>query len=81
MTNREKYIIKRNEYDMLMGIYDRTKGRICPLYVLSDIDMKNRLSRCALYHTTFGDRHGCAECVQAWLNEKEGNTGAIQHRV
>ena len=71
MTNREKYITKHNEYDMLMGIYDRTKGRICPLYAISDMKTAEHSARCHQYRDASDDRRrGCAECVQDWLNRE-----------
>jgi hypothetical protein len=71
MTNREKYIIKRNEHDMLMHIYDRTRGNLCPLYIISDMTTAEHVARCHRYHDTNDYyRRGCAKCVQDWLNKE-----------
>lgn len=71
MTNRDKYIIKRNEHDMLMHIYDRTRGNLCPLYIISDMTTAEHVARCHRYPDA-NDCHrcGCAECVQDWLNKE-----------
>ena len=60
MTNRERYVTKRCEYDMLLAINKNTG--CCPIKALSG-DYK--YSRCleACYH--------CETCLQAWLNEGE----------
>lgn len=71
MTNREKYIIKHNEHDMLMHIYDRTRGNLCPLCVISDMATAEHSARCHRYHDMSDDRRRrCAECVQDWLNRE-----------
>lgn len=71
MTNRQKYITKRNEHDMLMHIYDRTKGNLCPLYVISDMTTAEHVARWLHCRRTSDDhRRKCAECVQDWLNEE-----------
>jgi hypothetical protein len=71
MTNREKYIVKRNEHDMLMHIYDRTRGNLCPLYIISDMTTVEHSARCHRYRDMSDDRRcGCAECVQDWLNKE-----------
>jgi hypothetical protein len=71
MTNREKYIVKRNEHDTLMCIYDNTGGNLCPLYIISDMTTAEHSAWCRQYRDTNDDhRRGCAECIQDWLNKE-----------
>ncbi len=59
MTNRDKYILKRNECDMLVKIqeYLGNDGQYCV------IDALTGSARSCQYDT-------CEECIQKWLNEE-----------
>ena len=59
MTNREKYIIKRDEYDLMMAIAEAQP--CCPINVIGGdwIECENELP--------FGN---CKECIQKWLNDE-----------
>lgn len=59
MTNRERYITKRNEYDLMMTIANSQP--YCPIDIISGeiVDCENDLP--------FGD---CKDCIQKWLNEE-----------
>lgn len=63
MKNREKYITKRNEYDLMMAIQhnatDQTNTFIpyCPISVITG----NILEGC-------GKNESCEQCIQHWLN-------------
>lgn len=64
MTNREKYIIKRNEYDLMMTIASNAQNRwweYCPIRLIgggSKVCPKVVIKR------------DCEICVQKWLNEE-----------
>lgn len=73
MTNRARYITQRNERDLLLTIAENTKH--CPIQAIGA-----NSPRLVVWGSSC-NAEDCPECVQAWLNEKEGNTGAIQHRV
>ena len=64
MKNRDRYILKRNEYDMLMEIQAAlAHGEKC---VVDAITRKER--DCANYIKQ--DLEVCSKCIQAWLNEE-----------
>jgi hypothetical protein len=64
MTNREKYILKRNEYDMLTGIQlAMAHGEKCVV----DAIMRKQWD-CANYIKQ--DAEVCSRCIQNWLNEE-----------
>lgn len=67
MKNRERYILKVNEYDLMMTINDNIKKRPfpCPIYAVS-----GKLDRCCADFTYI-----CKDCVQHWLNEEENIYG------
>lgn len=56
MTNREKYFLRRDEYDIMMQISENTGE--CPIDIITGQphDCKGR---------------ECDQCVQDWLNEEE----------
>lgn len=70
MRNREKYILKCDEYDLMMGIKRRleSKWQYCPISILGaerppcktipDPDYK------------YKSKLDCESCVQKWLNEE-----------
>ena len=60
--NRDRYILKRNEYDLLMAIEANTG--ICPIRTVAGITREEKLERCCTYI-----HEGCGICVQHWLNE------------
>jgi hypothetical protein len=71
MTNRDRYILKRNEYDMLLQmqynildcgcncVIDGLTGetRVCPT------EMKS-------WHSAGNKLEVCGKCIRAWLNEE-----------
>ena len=68
MTNREKYITKRNEYDMMMTILENG-GTYCPIKAISGKYSSDRICRKNLAnHETI--RKSCGICVQRFLNEE-----------
>ena len=68
MTNREKYITKRNEYDMMMTILENG-GTYCPIKAISGKYSSDRICRKNLAnHETI--RKSCGICVQKFLNEQ-----------
>lgn len=59
MTNRDKYLLRKNEYDVLCGIQKvLLEGCVCIIDALT----------CGMYPCS----HNCEECIQEWLN-KEAN--------
>ena len=60
--NRDRYILKRNEYDLLMTIESNTG--ICPIRAVAGIAREEKNERCCTYV-----HEGCEVCVQSWLNE------------
>lgn len=60
MTNREKYITKRDEYDLMMTIAEAYPN-VCPIDAIGGnyVECENELP--------FGK---CADCIQQWLNEE-----------
>lgn len=66
MKNRDEYIIKRNEYDLMMSIKDN--GNCCPIRAVSGT-LGDRV--CS---------ENCSECVQTWLNAeaKHGEPSTVQ---
>ena len=71
MKNRDKYILKRNEYDLLITIQTNIidNGGCC---VIDEItgnmnacpeDMKGKVGRESKLAI-------CSKCIQAWLNEE-----------
>jgi hypothetical protein len=59
MTNREKYFLKRDEYDTMMVIAEAQP--YCPIDVIGGkwTECENELP--------FGN---CKDCIQKWLNEE-----------
>lgn len=59
MTNRERYITKRNEYDLMMTIAETQP--CCPIDVIGGdwIVCEKELP--------FGS---CKDCIEKWLNEE-----------
>ena len=65
MTNREHYITKRNEYDLMLAIARNIQQTViyCPIRA---IGAPKRV--CILTDSKPPERD-CEGCVQAWLNE------------
>lgn len=63
MKNRDKYLVNRNEYDLMTSIEENTG--ICPIRAISGISKESKVTRCTKYA-----KAGCKECIQAWLNEE-----------
>lgn len=65
MTNRQKYITKKNEHDMMMDIRKHTDH--CPIHAISGE---------AIVHKKYGvgciaETKNCSSCIDSWLNKKE----------
>ena len=60
MTNREKYFLKRDPYDLLMDMWLRI---YCPVEIISG--KKPECPPDARYASS-----GCGKCIQEWLNEE-----------
>ena len=63
MTNREKYFLKRDEYDTMMAINFRMHKN-CPIEVIGAEKPKCMPSIYGLAQTN------CDECIQNWLNQE-----------
>ncbi len=62
MKNRDRYILKVNEYDLMMNILKNINhGTHCPIKAVSG---EYNYNDC-LKHS-----YQCWECVQAWLNKE-----------
>lgn len=68
MTNRERYITKRNQYDLMLTIAENISGigTFCPIKAISG---KKRLCITKLDDNLRLVRD-CEPCVQKWLNEE-----------
>lgn len=64
MTNRERYILKRNEYDLMLCIEENTG--ICPIRAVAGISRQEKILRCCRYV-----HDNCEVCSADWLNEEE----------
>lgn len=65
MKNRDRYILKVNEYDLLMNIHKNIEhGTHCPIKAVSG---EYTYDRC------LSNTYSCSECVQKWLNEDDAN--------
>ena len=65
MKNRDKYILKRNEYDMMCQIIKGvTNGVPCAIKVVSGQWSKRHC---------YEHDSDCYTCVREWLNEEEEN--------
>lgn len=61
MTNRERYILRVNEYDMLVKIQAVMAG--CVIEALTAKEYTCPDDKCCMLST-------CMECIQKWLNEE-----------
>ena len=63
MKNRDRYILKVNEYDMLIKIQaTMLSHNCCVIEALAGISCPND-KMCMLSN--------CSKCIQEWLNEEE----------
>lgn len=65
MTNREKYFLKRDEYDTMMTI----AKVVCPIWVITGKEPKE-WDICVGMDWTEGEDGRCDECIQKWLNSE-----------
>ncbi len=66
MTNREKYITKRNEYDLMMTICKNIAINACPIKIITGECSVPKYGLCQ-----YGGWEGeCEDCIQYWLNEE-----------
>lgn len=75
MKNREKYIAKHNEYDLMTAI-ERNTG-CCPIRAVAGISREEKIVRCAValrrsdaHMAGYDPDAACKHCVQRWLNEE-----------
>lgn len=68
MTNREKYITKRNEYDLMMTIYKNIAINVCPIEVVLGEHPDPKHGLC--WYDGWDGK--CDDCIQKWLNEEAG---------
>ena len=64
MKNRSRYIVQRNEYDLMMAIVKNTN--VCPIYAVS-----GKPALCVVMTIRPRNIKICSKCVQKWLNEEE----------
>lgn len=65
MKNRDKFILKRNEYDLLVTLQVAFSGMRCQcvLEALTAKEVNCPDDKCCTLDT-------CKECIQKWLNEE-----------
>lgn len=72
MTNRDRYILKVNEYDMLVKLNKAIQNDVaCVIEALTGKYQKYKLDDkvyCRCFNITNGRQ--CEECIQKWLNEE-----------
>ena len=64
MSNRDKYLLKVNEFDLMDKIKENTG--MCPIHAIKKLSREEKIMRCYKYV-----HDGCEKCVQDWLNEEE----------
>lgn len=66
MTNRERYITKRNEYDLMMTIAENIQelGTFCPIKAISG------KARACIITDSKPPMRDCERCIQKFLNEE-----------
>ena len=73
-TNRERYILKRNEYDLMMEISKNIKGggTFCAIRAVSGKGKKRHCLTTNVKngHICRGLYRDCPACIQQWLNEE-----------
>ena len=68
MTNRERYIIKRNQYDLMLTIAENISGigTFCAIQAVC-----GRKRPCEYTQSKNGTlMRNCPSCIQNWLNEE-----------
>lgn len=67
MTNREKYITKRDEYDLMMTIAENIQGigTFCPITAIG-----GKRPPCKHVTQSFTMMRDCETCTQKFLNEQ-----------
>lgn len=67
MMNRDRYILKRNEYDLLVDLnYELMDGKKCIIEALTgEYQYGEDGMRCVCY-----GYEQCKVCIQDWLNEE-----------
>lgn len=70
MTNRERYITKRNEYDLMMEIEKNLPADCCSCVIelISGSEPSDRLCYRDEWEGKWEGR--CNKCYQKWLNEE-----------
>lgn len=66
MKNRDKYILQRNEYDMLLTIQAAFGYGMCQCVIeaLTGREYPCENDKCCMLST-------CEECIRQWLNKEE----------
>lgn len=71
MTNRERYITKRNEYDIMLTIAENISG-IGTFCAIRAVCGHGRKRPCEYTQPKNGIlMRDCPSCIQNWLNEEE----------
>ena len=67
-TNRHKYFLQRDEYDLMMTIAENIQGigTFCPIKAIS-----GKRPPCKHDTPSFLMLRDCKTCIQTWLNEEE----------
>ena len=66
MKNRQRYILQRNEYDMMLSIAE--VARTCPIVLLT--------GRIPDYYSIYCHiPESCKTCFDAWLNKEDDDNG------
>lgn len=60
MRNRSRYILQRNDYDMLCSIIDYGTAISEDFCIIDALGAKGG----------YCDERGCKECIQKWLNKE-----------
>ena len=63
MTNREKYILQRNEWDMLCGLQAAFGSGLCQCVIEALTAKEQPCDKVTMFET-------CKWCIQRWLNEE-----------
>lgn len=71
MNNRDKYIINKSPYDLMMQIKENTKE--CAVKAVGGKSIEKYNGEAKLRCAAFGS---CSECIQNWLNS-EGDKVSI----
>ena len=77
-TNRERYILKRDEYDLMMQISDniQSDGIFCAIRAVSgkrkhcDFDVVKDIDENVVLLKVLNAKRNCERCIQQWLNEE-----------